>query len=90
MACQTLAQQRHVQLLGRSVDLTHRVSGAMNKKITEVRRNTFRPSTVNCGRGVCEGAGYNVGDNVDGVSKALIYSSGTFGSSASSRTWSLL
>lgn len=33
---QTPVQQRHVQLLGRSVDLTHRVSGAMNRKISEV------------------------------------------------------
>ena len=33
---QTPVQQRHVQLLGRSVDLTHRISGAMNRKITEV------------------------------------------------------
>ncbi|CAM9320569.1 unnamed protein product, partial [Laminaria digitata] len=32
---ETPVQQRHVQLLGRSVDLTHRISGAMNRKITE-------------------------------------------------------
>lgn len=36
---QTPVQQRHVQLLGRSVDLTHRVSGAMNRKIGEVGPN---------------------------------------------------
>lgn len=36
MEYQTLAQQRHLQLLGRSVDLTKRISGAMNRKITEV------------------------------------------------------
>lgn len=33
---QTPVQQRHVQLLGRSVDLTRRVSVAMNLKISEV------------------------------------------------------
>lgn len=46
---QTPVQQRHVQLLGRSVDLTRRVSVAMNLKISEVNTVINSCLAVPCG-----------------------------------------